>query len=187
MTQLYGITGTKNTHARNVRNIICDGASLLHTNIKQPVFKCLSALTGISEYELEHHVDLHKKLNGRDYSAMQLYTDIERDLTSANPNALIDAAEEDMLSKRIIKRFANGYLVTGIDNEAEANWLRGCEGVLIHLIDTNAHTPTPIAIHDNDFVIELSTSIPPTRDCLQPFISKLIALSKAQKQQREAA
>jgi hypothetical protein len=151
---LYGITGTKNLAARNARNTICNRLNLLHTNIKQPVFKALSAQTKYSEYELEHHVNLYNKLAGQEYSAIELFSQIECAFLEQNPNALTAAAEEDILSKKIIAQHSYGYLVSGIDSDIEAQWLRECGGTLIHIIDKSSPHLTPaVYIEHVDFIV----------------------------------
>lgn len=154
---LFGITGTKNIAARNARSVICNQLNLLHTNIKQPVFKALAEQTHYSEYELEHHVDLFRKLPTHEYSAIELFNQIECALLDQNPHTLTALAEEDILSKKIISNLSNGYLVSGIDNDQEAQWLRECGGILIHLIDKSAPQLTPqVYIEHVDYIIFVS-------------------------------
>lgn len=183
MKQLFGITGTKNSVAINARNIICSSANLLHTNIKQPVFKELSLQTGYSEFELEHHVDLFKTLPGREFSAIELYCQIEQAIIEASPDALMHAAENDMLSKNVIAKLARGYLVSGIDNDTEANWLRELDGILIHVIDKNSPSLTPtVIIDENDIIISFDTFRSATRECMQPILNQIISLTKPRKE-----
>lgn len=174
---LFGIAGTKNHAARNARRFICEGVNLLHTNIKQPVFAALAEQTHLSEFELEHHVDLYRKLPTHEYSAIELYHAIEVSMLSQDENALITAASDDMASKNIIINYANGYLLSGIDTDAEAAWVRKQGGVVIHLIDKSCPHATPsLYIDPSDFITSVSN-----RDCacsanIKSLINRLLRL-----------
>lgn len=181
---LFGITGTKNQAARNARRFICDGVNLLHTNIKQPIFTALADQTHLTEFELEHHVDLYRKLTTHDFSAIELYNAIELSMITQDHNALINAAVDDMHGKNIIIEYANGYLVSGIDTDAEAEWIRSQGGAVIHLIDKSCPHATPsLYIDPTDFITFISA-----RDCacsahIKSLVNRLLRLTET----REAA
>lgn len=173
--QLFGIAGSKNMVARNARSIIRERLNLLHTNIKQPVFDALAEQTGYTAYELEHHVDLYRKLPTHEFSAIELFNQIECSLLDDDPHALTTAAEESMLSKSAAIAHASGYLVSGIDSDYEAQWLRECGGILIHLIDQNAtHSDRDLFIDYRDYIIVVTNTAEPTTPQLDIVINRIL-------------
>lgn len=179
---LFGIAGAKTIAARNARAIIRERLDLLHTNIKQPVFDALAEQTGHTTYELEHHVNLYSKLPTHEFSAIELFNQIERSLLDDNPHALTTAAEETMLSQKKIVAHASGYLVSGIDSDFEANWLRECGGILIHLIDKNdTNTEREVFIEHTDYIIVVTNTIRPDAPQLEIVLNRILRDMQAKK------
>jgi hypothetical protein len=146
------------------------------------VFNALAEQTGYTAYELEHHVDLYRKLPTHEFSAIELFNEIERSLLDDDSHALTTAAEESMLNKSAVIEHASGYLVSGIDSDFEAQWLRDCGGILIHLIDQNAaQTGREVFIDHLDYIIVVSNSVKPNAPQLDIVLQRIMREMQAKK------
>lgn len=159
MKILLGLTGIDSVQSRNVRRSLVDSLNVLHVNIKQPVIDMVAMLLRISAHEFEHHFDKNVTLKKFNAPASSIFAKVEAAVCSGNKNALIEEALTAMERHDAIADMMAGTLISGINTDDEAHWLRHRGGQIIHIIDQDTPQLACITHHPSDFTIYINRNV----------------------------
>lgn len=142
--------------ARNVIRFFVDHLNLRHQNIEQPIADAVAALLRISPHELAVETNSRKPVQVFDKTAADLFADFKGAALSENSQALLvlHLLNESELPEAMRASF-NGEIISGITNEAEADWIRDNGGLMLHITTNRAHVKAT-ALNDSDICIEIN-------------------------------
>jgi hypothetical protein len=169
---LLGITAPEHSiHARNAIRYLIERLNARNINIEQQVIDAAAIALRISAHEFEVFIEPQKTLPLLNINAVELKQKIRAALCSQNPFFLIDSLNQYLTeshSKAISKIF-NGDVVSGITTNAEADYIRSCGGLILHIVHANSIVESPVFQHSNDIAIFLHNNEPLKEITLQAF------------------
>ena len=175
MKMLLGLTGTNSVQGRNVRRALVDSLNVMHVNIKQPVIDMMASLFRITPHEYEHHFEKTKTITQFNQPANNMFRGVEASICAGNKNTLIDLCINAMARQDSISDRTEGTLISGINNDTEANFVRSRGGQIIHLINQDHLELAELVRSKNDFFIYINNKTGLTDD----LVSQMLTYAKA--------
>lgn len=176
-----GIHAPNTQRTRNIISALINQLNLLQINMQEPLTRALAALLNIDIHELINHTEPHRHYHQWGANVHELERRLCLCLRTGNPHGFMLHAEQrmgDMINAPIAK-LINGFVITGIQTGAEANWLRNQGGTLLHICDPHHRTPFDhLPAIEHDIVINAGLDD-------APFMQQLI--TDLQQKQQEAA
>jgi hypothetical protein len=156
---LLGISAPNTTRVRTIITTLINQLQLFNVNIRQPALAALAALLEVSEHELVRHTEPHRHFKRWGKNLIELENSLCQLVRAGNPLCFTDYAENKMqsLEARIKIKLNSGYIITGIQTEQEAKWLRERGGTLLHVYDYQAIGFQYVDEHDSDQSLVIST------------------------------
>lgn len=129
---LLGITGSPNSYKRLFTTLIREELVLRHYSMQHPAERACAAILGI-----DHHdycvSDKSRKVDFLSITQRDLQRRVTNTLRLANQRYFIDIIAKKFKADAKTSQLFKGAIVSGIQTEAEARWLRNKGGILIHL------------------------------------------------------
>lgn len=168
---IIATTGPNTLATRAVIDAVAQQLNLLSINITQPITNALACLLELDPHEIQRETDPnrhYKRWGKNQHEWEQSLCLLAR---TGNPQCFIDYAEQRLQNteRGITIKLFNGYLITGIGTELEANWLRKNGGTLVHLYDYTA-TYSYLDEHDTDHALVTTEA---NEQTLADFIARL--------------
>lgn len=186
---LIGVaTNNCNNHTRNAIRYLCETMNIKHINIQQQVIDAAAAILRVSAYELQVNTEQLKPIPLIKLSTKELMVKIRSLLCEKNPYFFVDHldAELNRRTETMMQKLFNGDIVSGIQTEEEADYIRSNGGIILHIIDNNSIEKTAFSILDNDPVILTTNSTPPPENTLQKIAMSLMRHFNQQKNEQAA-
>lgn len=140
---LIGISSPNSAVARNASSVIAEHYNLEHISMRQPVLDMLAAITGVHSTELEHNTTPFQTIEHLGSTLSDAEITLAYTLRTMNKSFFIRRTES-AISRSLNTMNAqifDGHIISGINTEMEADWLRSNGGLLIHLCHTDNKTP----------------------------------------------
>jgi hypothetical protein len=163
-------------HTRNAIRYLCEIMNIKHINIEQQVIDAVAAILRVSAYELQVNIEQLKPIPLINYSAKELMIKIRAMLCEKNQYFFIDQLDGELNSRNetMMQKLFNGEIVSGIQTEEEADYIRSNGGILLHIIDNNSIEQHAFGIADSEPVILTINSTPSTENQLHEIAMSLM-------------
>lgn len=153
-----GVSAPNTPATRAAISTLCEDLNIQHISMRMASYSMVASLVGIHPVELIQSCAKTEVVGMPGITLADLEQVISDAMRRVNPSVFINMAQKDLENKDrlITKQFFDGYLISGIDSNEEAEWIRQQGGVVLHIGQrdaSNAHVKTDI---DSDEVIELT-------------------------------
>jgi hypothetical protein len=160
---LIGISAPINQASRDAISVFTEEFNLEHINLRQPVINMVAALTNMHPTHQEFCCASHEKIDDLGISIAELELSIAFSLRASNGHFFIVRAQAAIAQSAhgMHNKLFNGYIVSGIKTEAEAQWIRNQGGLVVHLYQYD-NTVDFHALNelDSDLVFNISSKNP---------------------------
>jgi hypothetical protein len=173
--RIVGISAPRRSRCNEVIRVVSDTLQLAAVDIRQPVLEMTAALLGVEASELYLPPSMSGKriVHELGISTDELVASFSRDLQQIKSDFFIKRLQMrmDELASRYAQIAFSGYVISGISNEMEAQWVRDQGGVMVHIFDyrlENLGEFHALQEQSNDIFLITSTAVTVNKISLNP-------------------
>lgn len=151
--RLLGISAPNNHATRRLIAAVLDVLNLEHINLRQPLINMLATTSGMHPTLWELEVSPSEKIEHLGHTVHDAEHAIALALRTLNHEYFINHAKSSIAksTNSIHHELFDGYLISNVNTEAEAKWIRDSGGHVLHIFERDHITEHhPLAIRQGD-------------------------------------
>ncbi len=175
-------------HTRNAIRYLCEIMNIKHINIEQQVIDAVAAILRVSPYELQVNIEQLKPIPLINLSANDLLIKTRAMLSENNSYYFTDQLDKELhrSNETMLQKLFDGFIVSGIKTECEADYIRSAGGIILHIIDNNSVDKNTFSIAQGEPVILTINSTPPQESVLHQIAMSLMRHFNREKNEQAA-
>lgn len=132
---LIGISSPNNSPARSAIAALAEEFNVEHISMRQPLINMIATLTNMEPVHQEFTCSPQALVEGLGISIAELEVTLAFNLRTIKSNFFITRCAESIAisNSGFNGQLFNGHIISGINTELEAQWLRDQGGLLVHL------------------------------------------------------
>lgn len=182
---LIGISSPNNGTSRSAIATLVEEFNVEHISMRQPLINMIATLTNMEPVHQEFSCSPQAVVEGLGISIAELEARLAFNLRTIKSNFFITRCAESIAisNSGFNGQLFNGHIISGINTELEAQWLRDHGGVMVHLYNYEDQSQFH-ALHeiDGDLICIIDTN---TRS--QQLTATIADIKAVLSQQKQAA